>query len=241
MYSYEELMNMDETRLRELASSMGMKKTTSADQQELAYYVIDSESENTAKEAVAKNAAKSKIAKEKTPKEKKTRAKRVSKKEPQPDAAPSAESVTENAEIANDTAAATDAPAPKKRGRKPKVKVEEPSETVEVQAEVTVTENDKEGNRKKAPAELVHDTLPMVMPETESPLSADINEPASSKNDQEESIVSPLSEVNETEGIESAPNSDHKVFISPKAKEKPSLDAFFFQCKAPHVRTSLSA
>ena len=50
MYSYEELMNMDETRLRELASSMGMKKTTSADQQELAYYVIDSESENTAKE-----------------------------------------------------------------------------------------------------------------------------------------------------------------------------------------------
>ena len=149
---------MDETRLRELASSMGMKKTTSADQQELAYYVIDSESENTAKEAVAKNAAKSKIAKEKTPKEKKTRAKRVSKKEPQPDAAPSAESVTENAEIANDTAAATDAPAPKKRGRKPKVKVEEPSETIEVQAEVTVTESDKEGNRQKAPAELVHDT-----------------------------------------------------------------------------------
>ena len=87
MYSYEELMNMDETRLRELASSMGMKKTTSADQQELAYYVIDSESENTAKEAVAKNAAKSKIAKEKTPKEKKTRAKSVSKKEPKPDAA----------------------------------------------------------------------------------------------------------------------------------------------------------
>ncbi len=231
MYSYEELMNMDETRLRELASSMGMKKTTSADQQELAYYVIDSESENTAKEAVAKNAAKSKIAKEKTPKEKKTRAKRVSKKEPQPDAAPSAESVTENAEIANDTAAATDAPAPKKRGRKPKVKVEEPSETIEVQAEVTVTESDKEGNRQKAPAELVHDTLPMVMPETESPLSADINEPASSKNDQEESIVSPLSEVNETEGIESAPNSDHKVFISPKAKEKPSLDAFFSNAK----------
>ena len=43
------------TRLRELASSMEMK-TTSADQQELAYYVIDSESENTAKEAVKKNA-----------------------------------------------------------------------------------------------------------------------------------------------------------------------------------------
>lgn len=170
----------------------------------------------------------------------KTRAKRVSKKEPQPDAAPSAESVTENAEIANDTAAATDAPAPKKRGRKPKVKVEEPSETVEVQAEVTVTENDKEGNRKKAPAELVHDTLPMVMPETESPLSADINEPASSKNDQEESIVSPLSEVNETEGIESAPNSDHKVFISPKAKEKPSLDAFFPMQSAARSYLALS-
>ena len=58
MYSYDDLMNMAPEQLRELASSMGMKKTASADQQEMAYYVIDSESEAHAKEAVAKGAGK---------------------------------------------------------------------------------------------------------------------------------------------------------------------------------------
>ena len=91
MYSYDELMNMEDDRLKELASSMGMKKTASAEKQELAYYVIDSESENAAKEVMAKNSARSKTSKDKaliekspkdkSPKEKKPRAKRILKKE----------------------------------------------------------------------------------------------------------------------------------------------------------------
>ena len=64
MYSYEDLMSMEETKLKDLASSMGMKKASSADQQELAYYVIDHESEAAAKQAVAKGAGKQRADKE---------------------------------------------------------------------------------------------------------------------------------------------------------------------------------
>lgn len=60
MYNYEELMSMDESKLQELASSLGMKKAANADQQELAYFIIDSESENLAKEAVTKKESKPK-------------------------------------------------------------------------------------------------------------------------------------------------------------------------------------
>ncbi len=71
MYSYDELMSMEETKLRELASSMGMKKVSGADRQKLAYYVIDTESEDTAKQAVAKGAGKPRAEKEKKPRGKK--------------------------------------------------------------------------------------------------------------------------------------------------------------------------
>lgn len=41
MHSFEELMSMDETALRELAESMGMKKSSTDNKEETAYFIID--------------------------------------------------------------------------------------------------------------------------------------------------------------------------------------------------------
>lgn len=125
MYSYDELMEMDETKLKDLASTMGMKKTSSAERQELAYYVIDKESETTAKEAVAKGAGRNKPSKERTP-----RAKRGAKK-----AADAAAETPKKEETQASEAPKEEVAQPKKRGRKPKVQVEAevaaPARTIE--------------------------------------------------------------------------------------------------------------
>lgn len=68
MYSYDELMSMDDAKLQQLASSMGMKKVATADKQDLAYHIIDTESMDTAKQAVAKGAGKPRAEKDKKPK-----------------------------------------------------------------------------------------------------------------------------------------------------------------------------
>ncbi len=230
MYSYDELMNMEENKLRELASSMGMKKTASADRQELAYYVIDSESENTAKEAVAKNAAKARTPKEKTPKEKKTRAKRSTKKdtavaevssekpeEKQSVEEPLPETVTKEEIISVDVP--VQAPAPKKRGRKPKVKVEDQAAetgTANVSAHV-MTEMpliDVESGVKESREELHVEDVDVNIDKT--------------VGDEEPRL--PLV-IDNNESQEGEQHSEPKVFISPKAKEKPSLGAFFSNAK----------
>lgn len=56
MYNLDQLMAMDDAKLRGIAESMGMKKTAGVDRQLVAYYIIDNESEATAREAVAKGA-----------------------------------------------------------------------------------------------------------------------------------------------------------------------------------------
>ena len=44
MQSFDELMSMDDTQLRALAESMGMKKSHTDNKEEMAYYVIDNAS-----------------------------------------------------------------------------------------------------------------------------------------------------------------------------------------------------
>lgn len=230
MYSYDDLMNMDMTKLRELASSMGMKKTVSADQQELAYYVIDSESENTAKEAVAKGAAKSKAAKDKTQKEqkeRKPRAKRGAKKEAaETVAAEPASEKTEEEKSSQpvvkkeETSPSVETPAPKKRGRKPKVKPEEPKAPVqeEMPVEAEAATEVKNLSAENAPV-------------PELPAVTIVEEPALSDPVEEASLPSveePMSEGTETDIQDSG---EQRVFLSPKAKEKPSLDSFFSNAK----------
>lgn len=222
MYSYDELMNMEETKLRELASSMGMKKTASADQQELAYYVIDSESENTAKEAVAKNAAKAKTPKEKTPKEKKTRAKRSTKKDvavTEVSSEKPEEQKTEDSSVAETPS--VEATAPKKRGRKPKVKVEEnPAElSVDKKQDSVVTETISESVESDVKEDKEEPSVGNVEMGIEKKDEVNVNE-----------FPLPLA-IEDNGNQEDEQPSEPKVFISPKAKEKPSLDAFFSNAK----------
>ncbi len=115
MYSYEELMNMDETRLRELASSMGMKKQLPQISRNWLIMSLTVSRRILQRKLWPKTRQNQKL-----PKRRHLKRKRVRNVFPRKNLsltlAPSAESVTENAEIANDdTAAATDAPAPKKR------------------------------------------------------------------------------------------------------------------------------
>lgn len=124
-------MSMDEAPLRELAESMGMKKAENADKQELAYYIIDNASIETARAEVAK-----------------MKPKRGRK----PKAQASAEAPSQTASVPAGGEAA-EAPAPKKRGRKPKAAAEEVSPAVAPEATAETTEAPapkKRGRKPKA-------------------------------------------------------------------------------------------
>lgn len=232
MYSYDDLMTMDEDRLKELASNMGMKKASSAERQELAYYVIDNESENAAKEAVAKGAGRAK-----TPKERKPRAKKASRKPEE-----QAENTAEDASVvvAAPVAETAEAPAPKKRGRKPKTKPEESKPTPSAEAE-TVPADDSSNVIAEAetaastPEEATEprQTPPMA---TERKRRGPKPKSAVAETSAAESTEAPVNEVAaapadgmpETAAPESnAPRQELPL----KPKEKPSLDSFFSNAK----------
>ena len=126
-------MSMDEAPLRELAESMGMKKAENADKQELAYYIIDNASIETARAEVAK-----------------MKPKRGRK----PKAQASAEATSQAGTVPAGGEAA-EAPAPKKRGRKPKAAAEEVSPAVAPEATAETPEAPapkKRGRKPKAAA-----------------------------------------------------------------------------------------
>ena len=133
MQSFDELMSMDEAPLRELAESMGMKKAENADKQELAYYIIDNASIETARAEVAK-----------------MKPKRGRK----PKAQASGEAPSQAASVPAGGEAA-EAPAPKKRGRKPKAAAEEVAPAVAPEATAETPEAPapkKRGRKPKAAA-----------------------------------------------------------------------------------------
>lgn len=126
-------MSMEEAPLRELAESMGMKKAENADKQELAYYIIDNASIETARAEVAK-----------------MKPKRGRK----PKAQASGEAPSQTASVPAGGEAA-EAPAPKKRGRKPKAASEEVSPAVAPEATAETPEAPapkKRGRKPKAAA-----------------------------------------------------------------------------------------
>ena len=232
MYSYDDLMTMDEDRLKELASNMGMKKASSAERQELAYYVIDNESENAAKEAVAKGAGRAK-----TPKERKPRAKKASRK-PEEQAENTAEDAT--VVVTAPVSGTAEAPAPKKRGRKPKAKPEESKPTPSAEAE-TVPADDSSNviadaeTATSTPEEATEprQTPPMA---TERKRRGPKPKSAVAETTAAESTEAPVNEVAaapadgmpETAAPESnAPRQELPL----KPKEKPSLDSFFSNAK----------
>lgn len=127
-------MSMDEAPLRELAESMGMKKAENADKQELAYYIIDNASIETARAEVAKMKPK--------------RGRKPKAAAPEAQAQPQA-----GADPASGVV--TEAPAPKKRGRKPKAAAEEVAPAVSPEATAETPEAPapkKRGRKPKAAA-----------------------------------------------------------------------------------------
>ncbi|MDE6339171.1 MAG: hypothetical protein K2K97_05220, partial [Muribaculaceae bacterium] len=249
MYSYDDLMNMAPEQLRELASSMGMKKTSSAAQQDMAYYVIDSESEAHAKEAVAKGAGK-RASKEKAPKEKKTKAKRSSNAketsaetaatvqdkptEPTPEkpAEPVAPAVEEVAPLQAETA------VPKKRGRKPKVKEEDVDKGAE---EPVVNESpdqaapdadvpaDSARENNVAPAEV---NLPKEPRKRKAPRAQEGENPVENLPAViEKEAEVPASKEQPDEVVSEDANAGDLARNVAAKKENPSLDAFFSNAK----------
>lgn len=119
MQSFEELMSMEDTQLRALAESMGMKKGHTDNKEEMAYYVIDNATAQFAREEAAR-------VKPRTQRERKPRAKKTDK---------TAKSDAETVEAVPVEEPVAE-PQPKKRGRKPKAVAEQtdaPSEPAAVE------------------------------------------------------------------------------------------------------------
>lgn len=213
MYSYDELMSMDENQLKDLASSMGMKKTSSASHQEMAYYVIDSESVATAKEAVAKVNAKSKTDKDRKPRAKRGPKKGTSKSTEENTNAKDAEIVAQ--EVA--APEATQAPANEAKSEEP----------------VVAQAPKKRGRPRKNPLPEEKENKveePVVKEEPEAPV-ANADKPAKKKRGRKpknEVSEEPQTEINAVSEDENAAPAAEET---PKVKEKPSLDSFFSNAK----------
>ncbi len=163
-------MSMEEAPLRELAESMGMKKAENADKQELAYYIIDNASIETARAEVAK-----------------MKPKRGRK----PKAQASAEATSQAGSVPAGGEAA-EAPAPKKRGRKPKAQIAEtqtqagsvPSSGVTAETPAPVVDTPeasapkKRGRKPKAQAEAVAQAQEQTGLSLSSGLAAEIQAPS---------------------------------------------------------------
>lgn len=176
-------MSMDEAPLRELAESMGMKKAENADKQELAYYIIDNASIETARAEVAK-----------------MKPKRGRK----PKAQASGEAPSQAASVPAGGEAA-EAPAPKKRGRKPKAAAEEVAPAVAPEATPETPEAPapkKRGRKPKAAAPEAQaqpqaGSIPAsdVAPEAPAPTLFDDAQPRPEAESQPEAATEPQTDA----------------------------------------------
>lgn len=241
MQSFEELMSMDDVALRDLAESMGMKKNSTDNKEEMAYFVIDNASAQVAREEAAR-------LKPRAQKERKPRTKRVSA------------AVTPESQEGD---AATDVKAePKRRGRKPKTVIE-PDGTQAIQATAekngtdvppnneiaagdtpaestpkrrtrktkTTTEKEIEATAPSAEAEIrdnisengsIADTLPMIIPDEETADINTIKKPKQFRHKTEPAITG--QDIPEVQPTIAKPQD-----IKPKGQ--PSLGSFFSNAK----------
>lgn len=225
MYTLEDLMAMDDDQLKNIAESMGMKRA-SDNKEEIAYFIIDNESEATAKKAVAKG---SKTKTEKTP-----RAKRSSRKT----AAASSESAEQPVASPQEEAKAAELPegevTPKKRTRKTKTKTEKPAAAEEaVSSETPQQETTPEVpapayeapdlfNESTAQENNFSEAVETVSPQPE-PTDNQVSEdqPAKEPEVNQESEESSVSEK----------GGERKLMFTHKPDANPSLGAFFGNAK----------
>lgn len=216
---------MEESALRSLAGSMGMKKSDSASREEVEFYIIDTEAEASAKEYSEKGNA--------APKKKRGR---KSKKEKEAEAALAVAetdaSTSEQGVKATPDAAETEAPKPKKRGRKSKKEKEEEARRLlatsdDAQAEVSVTDapptapevapQPKKRGRKPKQKQV---ELPAVIEQPQLPLF----DPAESNKDMESTegnaADTSQSETKPQQPAEGTENTNRR-------HDTPSLGAFF--------------
>ena len=231
-------MSMDDAALNELAESMGMKKNSLENKEEIAYFIIDNASAQVAREQAAK-------LKPKAPKERKPRGRKLTKTDEtaaeSTDAdsekpAPKKRGRKSKAELAamqaaNENAATPEAaadaagqpaeaekPVPKKRGRKPKASALDNIEDKATAADAPVSTPAAAGG-----------TLPFIVPEipveilSAKPVPA--AEPALPARKEEAAEITPA----ETPEADKDAMSEAKP--EAKTKEQPSLGAFFSTAK----------
>lgn len=144
MQSFDELMSMDETALKDLAESMGMKKANTHNKEELAYYIIDNASAQYASEEAARLKP---VPKRRGRKPKAANEQTVAEKESDKEKTTETQSAEENhipdiqAEPKEEVAS-----SPKRKGRKPKIETEQESKPVA--EEVAQGASESELNKK---------------------------------------------------------------------------------------------
>ena len=213
-FHYNDLDAMDENSLRQIAESMGAKKTSGLTRDQLYAYILDNQAITSAKDIVAKSAEKNK----KNNGEKRGRKKKIE--------TPLQDNEEKGAEVAGSTPeinnqAVQEKPAPKKRGRKPKAlkeasQKEEPENSI---SQVNSTEiNSQEEN---------------FNPEPKQQNQPEVNNPADSilpqdKNEEDQlarpKIFTPRNQKNDKESQESfyslfSPSNKGKTFMPRDQKD----------------------
>ncbi|MDE7413379.1 MAG: transcription termination factor Rho [Muribaculaceae bacterium] len=249
MYTLDDLMAMADDQLHGIAESMGMTKIPD-NKEEIAYFIIDNESEATAKKAVAKNSrSKAKSDKEKTPKVKKTTKKAAASADAQPE---------EPGNVDGE-----EAPTPKKRAKRVKAKQDIDSEAMTPVEENTSSDNIEENPPLEEVAPLADpendireakpkkkgrkssknvETIPNTDNDGASPGSEVTVQSEITPMDTLPVPIEPSNEINsddEKKGVADSENStpaeekpaDRKLMFTHKPDSNPSLGAFFGNAK----------
>lgn len=225
MHSLEELNSLDDATLYEQAESLGMKKASGHDRQEVIYYILDNSAILTAKEEAQKVG-------ERTPRKQGRRGRPKADKSDNPEQEQSAD----DNQGTDETAA-----QPKKRGRKPKAGKEEQTEPDAGAAENTAASVIPESDSTETPADEAADSA-QPRKRGRRPKSKAGEEGA---GNEQEALPVPLPEAvqlpmqfeevkplpaggSETAQAGAQPaTADVPAADETVAKEKPSLDSFF--------------
>ena len=125
-YHINDLNEMDENALRQIAESMGIKKVASIAPEQLIATILDNQAVSTAKDIVSKNSEKKKTPK--NPSEKKSKKKTPNNKKEEPKESTETDLTKSEDEIISEKNIQEVKESTKKRGRKPKASKEEKEE-----------------------------------------------------------------------------------------------------------------